>query len=117
MLRKTNFKATVLATALSCLLPAGTALAQGEPKSVQFWWPETLDLAPLRQHAERFAIERLQRDDRELRIDGAAGTDDVFAEITRMHVSTARGLAEGIDDFFARQADPAAVVRVLPVIE
>jgi catalase-peroxidase len=34
------------------MLPAGAALAQGEPKSIQFWWPETLNLAPLRQHAD-----------------------------------------------------------------
>ncbi|WP_425439648.1 catalase/peroxidase HPI [Photobacterium proteolyticum] len=26
------------------------AYAQGEPKSNQFWWPEKLDLSPLRQH-------------------------------------------------------------------
>ncbi len=52
MLRKAKSRSAILATALSCLLPAGTALAQGEPKSVQFWWPETLNLAPLRQHAE-----------------------------------------------------------------
>ena len=30
---------------------ATTALAQGVPKSNQFWWPEQLDLSPLRQHA------------------------------------------------------------------
>jgi catalase-peroxidase len=29
---------------------AGPAFAQGEPKSNQFWWPEQLDLSPLRQH-------------------------------------------------------------------
>ena len=52
MLRKANHRAAILATALSCLLPTGAALAQGEPKSVQFWFPETLNLAPLRQHAE-----------------------------------------------------------------
>ncbi len=30
---------------------SGPALAQDEPKSNQFWWPEQLNLAPLRQHA------------------------------------------------------------------
>jgi hypothetical protein len=25
--------------------------AQGEPRPNQFWWPEQLDLSPLRQHA------------------------------------------------------------------
>ena len=34
----------------STLLPAAPAFAEGEPKSNQFWWPELLDLAPLRQH-------------------------------------------------------------------
>jgi len=52
MLRKSNPRAAILATALACIVPTGGALAQGEPKSVQFWWPETLNLAPLRQHAE-----------------------------------------------------------------
>ncbi|MEX0706963.1 MAG: catalase/peroxidase HPI [Woeseia sp.] len=51
------FKQTVpllfaLAVALSPLVPSGTASAQGEPKSSQFWWPEMLDLGPLRQHGE-----------------------------------------------------------------
>jgi catalase-peroxidase len=41
----------ILVTALSQLLPVGPALAQGEPKSNQFWWPEQLNLEPLRQHA------------------------------------------------------------------
>ncbi len=41
----------VLAAALSPLLFAGAALAQGEPKSNQFWWPEQLDLSPLRAHS------------------------------------------------------------------
>ena len=33
------------------LLPGAAVSAQGTPKSNQFWWPEQLDLAPLRQHA------------------------------------------------------------------
>ena len=36
--------------AMSSLAPASVS-AQAEPKSNQFWWPEQLDLAPLRQHA------------------------------------------------------------------
>ncbi|NNF16991.1 MAG: catalase-peroxidase, partial [Gammaproteobacteria bacterium] len=39
-----------LAIALSLLLPANLAFAAGEPKSNQFWWPEQLNLSPLRQH-------------------------------------------------------------------
>ncbi|MDB9917013.1 catalase/peroxidase HPI [Pseudomonadales bacterium] len=39
---------------LACLiLPFGAslALADSKPKTTQFWWPELLDLTPLRQHA------------------------------------------------------------------
>ncbi len=32
-------------------MPSSPATARGEPKSSQFWWPEQLDLSPLRQHA------------------------------------------------------------------
>ena len=32
------------------VLSSGPAHARGEPKSNQFWWPEQLDLSPLRQH-------------------------------------------------------------------
>ncbi|OLQ72961.1 catalase/peroxidase HPI [Photobacterium proteolyticum] len=39
-----------IAVALSPLLMGSPAYAQGEPKSNQFWWPEKLDLSPLRQH-------------------------------------------------------------------
>ncbi len=40
-----------LAVAMSLVVPLSPALAQGMPKSNQFWWPEQLDLGPLRQHA------------------------------------------------------------------
>jgi catalase-peroxidase len=33
------------------MVPSSPASAQDEPKSNQFWWPEQLNLAPLRQHA------------------------------------------------------------------
>ena len=39
-----------LIAALAAVMIAGPAFAQGEPKSNQFWWPEQLDLSPLRQH-------------------------------------------------------------------
>ena len=39
-----------LIAALAAVMIAGPAFAQGEPKSNQFWWPEQLDLNPLRQH-------------------------------------------------------------------
>ena len=41
---------TSLIAALAAVMIAGPAFAQGEPKSNQFWWPEQLDLSPLRQH-------------------------------------------------------------------
>ena len=34
--------------AMSPMVPSGSAFAQGEPKSNQFWWPDNLDLSPLR---------------------------------------------------------------------
>lgn len=43
----------LIATAMTPLSMPGSALAQTEaqPTSNQFWWPERLDLSPLRQHA------------------------------------------------------------------
>jgi catalase-peroxidase len=40
-----------LAVAMSSLGLSGPAVAQADPKSNRFWWPEQLDLRPLRQHA------------------------------------------------------------------
>ncbi len=40
-----------LAVTASLAVPSSPVFAQGEPKSNQFWWPENLDLGPLRQHA------------------------------------------------------------------
>jgi catalase-peroxidase len=40
-----------LAIALAAAASTGPVMAQGEPKSNQFWWPERVDLSPLRQHA------------------------------------------------------------------
>ena len=40
-----------LAVVLAPVVISGPAFAQAEPKSNQFWWPEQLNLAPLRQHA------------------------------------------------------------------
>jgi len=42
---------SALVAAMVLVVPLGSALSQGEPKSNQFWWPEQLDLTPLRQHA------------------------------------------------------------------
>jgi len=38
--------------ALSALLGAGQASAQMDPKPNRFWWPDQLDLSPLRDHAD-----------------------------------------------------------------
>ena len=38
---------------LMIALPAGAALAAGTPKSNQFWWPDQIDLSPLRTHDAR----------------------------------------------------------------
>ena len=50
MLRQTIPLIATLALAMSPLVPSSPAWAQGEPKSNQFWWPEQLDLSPLRAH-------------------------------------------------------------------
>ena len=39
------------AIAASSLALTGVAGAEGAPRSNQFWWPDKLDLSPLRQHA------------------------------------------------------------------
>ena len=50
-----NRKAFSFATALAAVMLSGVAAspsnAQNQPTSNQFWWPEKLDLKPLRQHA------------------------------------------------------------------
>jgi len=51
MLKKTVPLITVLAATMSLFTWPGTVLARGAPMSSQFWWPEMLDLKPLRQHA------------------------------------------------------------------
>ncbi len=51
MLRQTKPLLAVLALALVPLAPISPAFAQDAPKSNQFWWPDQLNLAPLRQHA------------------------------------------------------------------
>jgi catalase-peroxidase len=40
-----------LAVAMTPILAPGTAVAMGEPKPNQFWWPEQVDLSPLRLHS------------------------------------------------------------------
>ncbi|MBK6685706.1 MAG: catalase/peroxidase HPI [Deltaproteobacteria bacterium] len=49
MKKKTTFVWVALANAALLLGPAA-AHAEGEPRPNQFWWPEQLDLSPLRRH-------------------------------------------------------------------
>ena len=44
-------RSLVVLTALALAVPAVVGAQGDEPKSNQFWWPEQLDLGPLRQHA------------------------------------------------------------------
>ncbi len=39
-----------LTAVLSPMVPSSLVVAQDEPKSNQFWWPQQLNLSPLRQH-------------------------------------------------------------------
>jgi catalase-peroxidase len=50
MLKQTMPLLAALLVTLSTLVLSSTAIAQSEPKSNQFWWPEQLDLSPLRDH-------------------------------------------------------------------
>ncbi|MEL6215270.1 MAG: hypothetical protein AAFQ99_06295, partial [Pseudomonadota bacterium] len=50
-----DFVRSLLATAVvsaGALGAAGSALAQDEPKPNSFWWPEQVDLSPLRAHSD-----------------------------------------------------------------
>jgi catalase-peroxidase len=51
MLKQTIPLVSALLLAMLPVVSSSPAFAQGEPKSNQFWWPEQLDLSPLRQHA------------------------------------------------------------------
>ncbi len=50
MLRSRRSLVAILAIALTPLAPLSPAWAQGEPKPNQFWWPDQLNLQPLRDH-------------------------------------------------------------------
>lgn len=51
MLKQSIPLLAVLAAAILPVAPTSPAFAEGQMKSNQFWWPEKLDLSPLRQHA------------------------------------------------------------------
>ena len=50
MHRKLTTSLVAIAIAALPLVPTVAASAQGEPRPNQFWWPEQLDLSPLRRH-------------------------------------------------------------------
>ncbi len=52
-MKKTFLMATLLACAAAALplIATPAVSAEGEPRPNQFWWPDQLDLSPLRQHA------------------------------------------------------------------
>ena len=49
--RKSTLLPTLLATTVTALLAAGNTFAVSEPMSNQNWWPDQLNLAPLRAQA------------------------------------------------------------------
>ncbi|MBW2543671.1 MAG: catalase-peroxidase, partial [Deltaproteobacteria bacterium] len=51
MFRQTIPLLSTFAVAMSLIAQSSPATAQAEAKSTQFWWPETLNLQPLRQQA------------------------------------------------------------------
>lgn len=51
MPRQTIAMLAALALTIPAALSSAPAFGQGEPKSNRFWWPEQLDLSPLRQHS------------------------------------------------------------------
>jgi catalase-peroxidase len=55
MFRQTTKQITIavilLATAMSVTVPIVPVCAEGEPRPNEFWWPDRLDLSPLRRHA------------------------------------------------------------------
>jgi catalase-peroxidase len=52
MLKKVIPIATAISVAISTMVISPTVFAVGEAKTNQFWWPEQLNLSPLRQHGE-----------------------------------------------------------------
>lgn len=51
MLKRTMAMVAALAITLSPLIGLSASVAQAQPKSNHYWWPQQLDLSPLRQHA------------------------------------------------------------------
>jgi len=52
MIKQTLPVLAALAVALSPVVAIGPSFAQGTAKSNEFWWPDRVDLSPLRQHGK-----------------------------------------------------------------
>lgn len=50
MIKNNKFIPKLLALAMSTAMLSGPAMAKADPSSNNFWWPDQLDLSPLRQH-------------------------------------------------------------------
>jgi len=50
MLKRINTTITAIIVAVAGLSPVNSTSANGNPKSNQFWWPDQLNLSPLRAH-------------------------------------------------------------------
>lgn len=51
MPRRRTLAVALMAAAVATAAQAGRAFAESRPMTNQDWWPERLDLRPLRQHA------------------------------------------------------------------
>ena len=51
MLLPRKYALAAAAVAMAVVLPANLTFAQGMPKPNKFWWPEQVDLSPLRAHS------------------------------------------------------------------
>jgi catalase-peroxidase len=51
MLVRRKYALAVAAVAMAAVIPLNLAFAQGMPKPNKFWWPEQVDLSPLRAHS------------------------------------------------------------------
>ena len=51
MLKQSIAMCSVVVAAASLLMPLSSASAEGSPRPNQFWWPDQLNLQPLRDHS------------------------------------------------------------------
>ena len=70
----------------------------------------------IRQHPERLAVLRLNRNHGNFWINRTARPDDVLTQMPGMHVGSPIFFAKGIANLRAHLANPSAVMGVLPII-